>query len=81
MLILKAFGTIAFGRKVKLNKGKTSNQHYTLEVQEIELIEKRPDNQEIRGSQAAITSDNSVNSITVANLLNNIESSKKTEKN
>lgn len=63
-------------KKVKENKGKTSNKHYSFEVQEIELIEKRPVSQEIRGSETANTSDISNNSITAANLLNKVESSK-----
>ena len=53
-------------KKVKLRKGNTSNQQYSLEVQEMELIEKRPARQALRGSNAAITYADSTNSISFA---------------
>ena len=51
-------------QKVKENKGRVSNNQYSFEVQEIELIEECPANQEVRGSEPANTSDTSANSIT-----------------
>lgn len=64
-------------KKVKGNKCAVSNNQYSFEIQEIELKEERPGNQEVRGSKTANTSDISNNSISAANLLNKVESSKK----
>ena len=64
-------------KKVKSRKGNTSNQQYSLEVQEMELIEKRPARQALGGSNAAITSADSTKSIPSANLLKGVEKSNK----
>jgi uncharacterized pyridoxamine 5'-phosphate oxidase family protein len=60
-----------------LNRGKASNQQYSFEIQEMEMIEEHPVQQEISGAKSANSPDTFTKSISAANLLKNVESDKK----
>ena len=63
--------------KKVLNRGKASNQQYSFEIQEMEMIEEHPVQQEISGAKSANSPDTFTKSISAANLLKNVESDKK----
>ena len=60
-----------------LNRGKASNQQYSFEIQEMEMMEEHPVQQEISGTKSANSPDTFTKSISAANLLKNVESDKK----